>query len=93
MVSRLFCQYNEKVYVKHFLGDDDSITRSFLVKKTANNNGKLPDNYPHDIAFWDDVNHWVKCMVKSLFALAMMSDKESLCTKGDALWIKRNFGW
>ena len=75
MVSRLFCKYNEKVYVKHFLGDDDSTTRSLLVKKTANNNGKLPDNYPHDIAFWADVNHRVK----------MMSDKESLCTKGDAL--------
>ena len=75
------------------MGDDDSTTRSLLVKKTDKNKGQLPDDYPGDIIFWADVNHRVKCMVKPLFALAQLSDSLSCCKKDDCLRIKRNFGW
>ena len=93
LVGEIFEAYNKKVYIKYFLGDDDSTTRSLLVKKTDKNKGQLPDNYPSDVIFWADVNHRVKCMVKPLFALAQLSDTLSCCKKDDGLRIKRNFGW
>ena len=68
--------------MKEFLGDDDSTTRSLLTVSTENKKkGKLPNDWPMDITFWADVNHWVKCMAKPLFALATLSDELSLCKK------------
>jgi len=93
MVSDVFNQYKEKVVVNHFLGDDDSTTRSLLKIPTPGKKGKLPAAYPQDINFWADVNHRVKSMVKGLFALADLPLTISVCTKGDALRIKRNFGY
>ena len=48
LVGEIFQAY-KKVYIKHFLGDNDSTTRSLLVKKTEKNEGQLPDDYPSDV--------------------------------------------
>ena len=85
IVSEMFDNYNKKVYIKHFLGDDDSTTRSQLVIKTDKNKGHVPNDYPVKVLFWADVNHRVKCMVKPLFALAQLSQRISECKKDDAL--------
>ena len=65
LVKEIFEAYEKKVYIKHFLGDDDSTTRSLLVKECVNSKGLLPDDYSIDIIFWADVNHRIKCMVKA----------------------------
>jgi len=93
LVTEIFNQYKGKVTISHFLGDDDSTTRARLQKPTRNGKGALPVAYPADIAFWADVNHRVKSMVKGLFSLADLAQGISICTKGDALRIKRNFGY
>jgi len=93
LITELFNEYNKKVFVQYFLDDNDSTTRSLLVKPEDKNKGKLPLIYPKDIIFWADINHWIKYMVIPLFALAQVPNSISSCTKGDALCIKRNFGW
>ena len=62
LVLQIHNQYNKMVCINHFLGNNDSTTRSLLLKKTDKNNGKLPEDYPLDLTFWADVNHCVKCM-------------------------------
>ena len=68
MIKR--CYKEHSVYFKHIVSDNDSTTRSLL--KHEKNGGDLPSSIIQPI-FLPDPGHRIKCMAKSIFALACLS--------------------
>jgi hypothetical protein len=82
-------------YVKTLLMDDDSSTEAKCKHRKSYakaDKGELPAHIPEP-TFLADPNHRVKVIGKKVFALVQKPKAVSVCTKSDALRIKKNFAY
>ena len=71
--------------------DNDSTIRAHL-QHIGNDTGKLPLHL-HKPVFLCDPSYRIKVMVKDIFGLVLMSQKESECEKINAMHLKKYMGY
>ena len=88
----IYHKSDKKIYLKTVVADDDSSMRALLKHRCNNPKGRLPEemNEPDWLA---DPSHRTKVVAKPIYQLTALSNKISICTKLDAMRIKKYFGY
>jgi len=88
----IYNKSGKRIHLQAVVADDDSSMRALLKHRCNNPKGRLPEdmNEPDWLA---DPSHRTKVVAKPIYHLASLSNKISICTKLDAMRIKKYFGY
>ena len=88
----IFETSSKMLYPKAIVVDDDSSMRALLNHQNNNPKGRLPKKMIEP-EWLVDLSHRTKVVAKPIYQLAISSNKLSSCTKLDAMWFKKYFGY
>ena len=92
----IVCEMNEKhdgkIYVKGIVSDDDTTMKAYLKHPDNHPKGRLPKHLPEP-RFLADPGHRTKTVANKIYALLKLKKSETICTKGDCIRFKMNFGY
>jgi len=90
--EELFYDSLKKIALQYIVSDDDSSMRALLKHSTNHSKGKLKAEIPEP-EWLADPSHRTKVVAKPFFALANAPKSQSLCTKVDAIRVKKCYGY
>ena len=90
--EELFYDSHKKIALQYIVSDDDSSMRALLKHSTNHSKGKLKAEIPEP-EWLADPSHRTKVVAKPFFALANAPKSQSLCTKVDAIRVKKCYGY
>ena len=90
--EELYYESQKKIALQCIVSDDDSSMRALLKHSTNHSKGKLKAEIPEP-EWLADPSHRTKVVAKPFFALANAPKSHSVCTKVDAIRVKKCYGY